>query len=165
VDASFVGDWDPKEAASNRNTARSRHGYIIKYAGCPILWKSQLQTALSTTEREYTGLSYALREAIPIMELLKEMKSIGYYPIHTTQARVHCRVFEDNSEALEMAKTHKFRPRTKHLNFKLHHFRDYVTRQEISIHPISTADQSADFLTKALNEELHQKHRKDVQGW
>jgi hypothetical protein len=166
VDASFVGDWDPKEAASDRNTARSRHGYIIKYAGCPILWKSQLQTeiALSSTESEYTGLSYALREAIPIMELLKEMKSFGF-PIQTAQARVHCRVFEDNSGALEMAKTHKFRPRTKHLNVKLHHFRDYVTRQEISIHPIGTADQSADYLTKALNEELHLKHRKEVQGW
>jgi hypothetical protein len=98
------------------------------------------------------------------MELLKEMKSFGF-PIQTAQARVHCRVFEDNSGALEMAKTHKFRPRTKHLNVKLHHFRDYVTRQEISIHPIGTADQSADYLTKALNEELHLKHRKEVQGW
>ncbi|KAI2490692.1 hypothetical protein MHU86_23876 [Fragilaria crotonensis] len=37
VDASFCGDWDPKEAASDRDTARSRHGYIIKYANCPLL--------------------------------------------------------------------------------------------------------------------------------
>ncbi|KAI2496051.1 hypothetical protein MHU86_18472 [Fragilaria crotonensis] len=90
VDASFCGDWDPVEAATDRDTARSRHGYIINYAGCPLLWKSQLQTeiALSTTESEYTGLSYALRDAIPIMELLKEMKSRGY-PIATAQAKVH----------------------------------------------------------------------------
>ncbi|KAI2512304.1 hypothetical protein MHU86_2180 [Fragilaria crotonensis] len=102
VDASFCGDWDPKEAASDRDTARSRHGYIIKYANCPLLWKSQLQTevALSSTESEYTGLSYALRDAIPIMELLKEMKERGY-PVSTTQAQVHCRVFEDNSGALK----------------------------------------------------------------
>jgi hypothetical protein len=128
VDASFCGDWDPKEAASDRDTARSRHGYIIKYANCPLLWKSQLQTevALSSTESEYTGLSYALRDAIPIMELLKEMKTRGY-PISTTQARVHCRVFEDNSGALEMARVHKYRPRTKHLNVKLHHSRDDST--------------------------------------
>ena len=44
VDASFCGDWDPVEAAADRDTARSRHGYIINYAGCPLLWKSQLQT-------------------------------------------------------------------------------------------------------------------------
>ena len=77
VDASFCGDWDPKEAATDRDTARSRHGYVINYAGCPLLlWKSQLQTevALLSTESKYTGLSYALRDAIPVMELLKELK-------------------------------------------------------------------------------------------
>jgi len=166
VDASFCGDWDPKEAATDRDTARSRHGYIIKYAGCPLLWKSQLQTevALSSTESEYTGLSYALRDAIPVMELLKEMKQ-RRYPITTTQARVHCHVFEDNSGALEMARVHKYRPRTKHLNVKLHHFRDYVERKEISIHHIRTNEQPADFLTKPLNEEAHCRHRKTVMGW
>jgi hypothetical protein len=111
VDSSFCGDWDPVEAARDRDTARSRHGYIINYSGCPLLWKSQLQTevALSSTESEYTGLSYALRDAIPVMQLLKEMKGKGF-PIHTPQARVHCHVFEDNSGALEMAKIHKYRP-------------------------------------------------------
>ena len=66
-------------SAEDRDTACSRHGYIIKYMGCPIIWKSQLQTeiALSSTESEYTGLSYALREAIPIMSLLQEMQNFG----------------------------------------------------------------------------------------
>jgi ribosomal protein S17E len=74
VDADFSGNWDPNES-QDRDSARSRHGYIIMYAGCTVLWKSQMQTeiALSSTESEYTGLSYALRDAIPIMELLKEM--------------------------------------------------------------------------------------------
>src|SRR5210317_790954 len=68
VDADFAGNWDPKET-EDRDTARSRHGYFITFAGCPLVWKSQLQTevALSSTESEYTGLSYALRDAIPIM--------------------------------------------------------------------------------------------------
>lgn len=63
VNASFCGDWDPKEAATDRDTARLRHGYIIKYAGCPLLWKSQLQTevALSSTESEYTGPSKQIK--------------------------------------------------------------------------------------------------------
>ena len=65
------------------------------YAGCPIVWKSQLQTevALSTTEAEYTGLSYALREAIPLMQLLEEMKELGF-PVTEPKAKVHCKVFE-----------------------------------------------------------------------
>ena len=122
VDADFSGNWDPKETW-DRDTARSRYGYFIMYAGCPILWKSQLATeiALSSTESEYTGLSYALRDAIPVMELLKEMKG-KRFPILSAVAKVHCKVFEDNSGALEIARIHKYRPRTKHLNVRLHHF-------------------------------------------
>jgi hypothetical protein len=35
-----------------------------------------------------------------------------------------------------MACVHKYCPRTKHLNVKLHLFRDYVERKEVSIHHI-----------------------------
>ena len=107
VDADFAGNWIAEES-EDRDTARSRHGYIITYADCPIVWKSQLQTevALSSTESEYTGLSYALREAIPIMELLKEFNRLKVIKVKA-QAAVHCKVFEDNSGALEMAKVHK----------------------------------------------------------
>ena len=70
VDADFSGNWSMEDAI-NQDSARSQHGYIIKYMNCPVTWKSQLQheIALSNTESENTGLSYALREAIPIMNL------------------------------------------------------------------------------------------------
>eukprot|EP00978_Attheya_sp_CCMP212_P025361 scaffold81422_cov35-Attheya_sp.AAC.1 len=105
VDADFSGNCDPKDADWDTDTARSRHGYIITYAGCPIVWKSQLQTeiALSTTESEYTGLSYAFRSAIPIIQQLEEMKNFGF-PIRTAKTKVHCKVFEYNYGALEIAK-------------------------------------------------------------
>ena len=50
VDADFAGNWDPKEY-TDCDTAISRHIYLIKYGGCTILWKSQLQieVALSST--------------------------------------------------------------------------------------------------------------------
>ena len=119
---------------------------------------------MSSTESEYTGLSYALRDAIPIMELLKEMKTQGF-GIKSTKPTIRCKVFEDNSGALEIAKTHKYRPRTKHLNVKLHHFRDYVTRGEIEILPIRTDKQLADYLTKAVPEDILVRLRKVAQGW
>jgi hypothetical protein len=87
---------------------------------------------------------------VRVMELLKELKK-KKFPVWLTIPNVHCKVFEDNSDALEMATVHKLRPRTKHLNVKLHHFRDYVTRKEISIHPIDTSMQLANYLTKAVN--------------
>ena len=49
-------------------------------------------------------------------------------------------VFGDNSGALEMATFHKHRSRTKNLNMKLHHFRDYVNHGKVTILPIRTLD-------------------------
>ena len=165
VDADFAGNFD-REDTQDRDTARSRHGYILMLHGCPLTWKSQLQTeiTLSSTESEYTGLSYALREAIPIMQTLTEMKKKGF-PVGNKTPIVKCEVFEDNSGALEIATNHKFRPRTKHLNVKLHHFRDYVTRGEIQIAKIDTTKQLADYLTKPVNEDILTRLRRQVMGW
>jgi hypothetical protein len=165
VDADFVGNYK-EEDSSHPDTARSRHGYIVSYGGCPIQWKSQLQTeiTLSSTESEYTGLSYALRDAIPMMNLLDEMEYYGF-PVFGEKPTVHCRVYEDNSGALAMAKEFKYRPRTKHLCVKLHHFRHYVEAGRITVLPISTELQPADMLTKPLNDVLHKRHRKTVMGW
>ena len=165
VDADFTGNWNKNEAW-DRDTTRSRNGYIVSYHGCPIIWESQMQTeiALSSTKSEYTGLSYNLREDIPMIELLKEMKRNGF-KVDLANPKVHCSVFEDNTGALEIARTHKYRPRTKHLNICLHHFRDYVTRGEITIHHIDTTEQPANFLNKAVNEKTLKRLRKAVMGW
>ena len=98
------------------------------------------------------------------MQLMNEMGENGIKLNHA-KPKIKCKVFEDNSGAPEMAKTYKYRPRTKHLNCRLHHFRDYVTREEITIHKIGTLDQTADYLTKPLNEVDLTRHRKKVMGW
>ena len=104
VYADFTGNWNRSES-EDRDTSRSRHGYVIMYEGCPILHKSQLQTeiALSGTESEYTGLYYALREAIPIMRLLREFRERGFTAEEPTP-KIHCKVYEDNSGVLKMEK-------------------------------------------------------------
>ena len=165
VDADFSGNWD-RDYSHDRDTARSRHGYLITYAGCVVQWKSQLQTeiCLSSTESEYTGLSYALRSAIPLMQLLCKIHK-GGIPVSPNDPAVRCRVFEENSGALEMAREYKYRPRTKHLNVKLHHFRDYVERGEIQILHIRTDNQPADILTKPVNEAILTRHRYTIMGW
>eukprot|EP00978_Attheya_sp_CCMP212_P021713 scaffold63791_cov41-Attheya_sp.AAC.1 len=59
VNADFCGAWDRQYAMGDPTTARSRSGYAIRYCGCPITWRSKLQTevALTTTEAEYVALS------------------------------------------------------------------------------------------------------------
>ena len=84
-----------------------------------------MEIALSSTKSEFIGLSTALHATILIMELVKELKGQGFGMV-STQPTVHCRVFEDNSGALEIAKVPKMCPCTKHINIKFHHFWDYV---------------------------------------
>ena len=98
------------------------------------------------------------------MELLKEMRT-NSLNVLDHRPKVHCKVFEDSSGALEIASVHKWRPRTKHIATKLHHFRSYVARKEIIIHPIDTKEHPADILTKPLAVELFIKFKKMIIGW
>jgi hypothetical protein len=98
------------------------------------------------------------------MELLKEMKAFKF-PIRSAEAQVHCKVFEDNRGALEIATTHKFRPWTKHINVKYHFFRSDINRKEVTVHPINTSLQKADYLTKLVSFDTLQQLRPMVMGW
>jgi hypothetical protein len=90
---------------------------------------------------------------IPVMELLKEIKGLGF-DVTSPEAQIHCRVFEDNSGCIDITKNPKYHPSTKHLNCKLHYFRSYAECKEISIHHIKSEDQPADYLTKPLNVDM-----------
>ena len=79
---------------------------------------------------------------------------------------VTCKVFEDNGAgALEMARTPKMRPRTKHINIKYHHFREAVANKQVTLHSVASADQVADILTKPLSLEAFVKLRFEMLGW
>lgn len=166
VDCDFAGNWIKEDAMNDPSTAKSRTGYIISYGGCPIIWASKLQTevVLSSTESEYVGLSESLRIAIVMMNLLNELKAFGI-AIPSTNPTIYCKLFEDNAGAIHLAKVPKMRPRTRHINQKFHHFREWVKAGLIDILPIHTLEQPADLMTKPLDLLLFRKHRKAVMGW
>jgi len=92
------------------STERSGSAWLIIFTGCPIVWASKLQTetALSSTaESEMICLSQSLREeVIPLMEFFKVIREQGI--IHRYQTRAsYCKLFEDNSAALEISKVPK----------------------------------------------------------
>ena len=100
-----------------------------------------------------------------IMKLLKEMKNCGLH-INSTKARVQCRVFEDNSEDLEISCINKYQTHTEQLNNIIHHFRSYMdTKEDINIHLTNTKDKPTDMLNKALTMELLIKFIKMIMGW
>jgi hypothetical protein len=163
-DADFCGLWDKEIAESDPTTARSRSGYIIMYANCPVIWASKLQTeiALSSTESEYVSLSQSLREVMPLMKLVQELDAAGF-DVNKQSPKVQ--MFDDNSGALAMARTPKMRPRTRHMNLKYHHFREAVANGLVTIHAIDTTNQVADILTKPLPESSFEKLRRVMMGW
>ena len=143
----------------------SRTGYVIKYANCNIIWCSKLQTeiALSTTESEYITLSQSLRDTLPLMELLREIRNA--IPSPENISKIYYTVFEDNKGCIELAIAPRMRPRTKHIALKYHHFRRYVTDKLIDILPIDTKEQLADIFTKPLDEVLFLYLREKQSGW
>ena len=159
VDADFAGNWRQADAHSDPMTAKSRSGWIVRFAGAPITWASKMQTitAMSTTEAEFIALSTCLREVIPLMGLLTEAREHGV-SIDDLPPKVHCTVFEDNSGALELARLPKICPRSKHINQSYHHFREHVERKEILIEATPTEQQIADILNKPLAEPAFKRH-------
>jgi hypothetical protein len=101
ADSDFVGNWEKSIAMEDINTARHNQAIL------------QTEIALSTTEAEYISLSTALREFIPLMNILSELKDQLDHDIIKFPT-FHCKLFEDNSGAYELATTPKMHARTKH---------------------------------------------------
>ena len=80
------------------------------------------------------------------------------------QPKIHCQVLEDKNGALELARTYKFRPRTKHISIKYWHFVDYVKQLNIDILPVNTKDQLADIFSKPLPKDMFKRLKDGRQG-
>ena len=67
------------EKSNDPACAKSRSGFVILFAGVPILWQSRLQTetALSTMEAVVNALAACMREPIPIINMVKRINSIS----------------------------------------------------------------------------------------
>ena len=180
VDADFAGLWsveDPNDSIC----VKSRSGHLIMFMGCPLLWKSKLQTqiALSTMEAEYIALSLAMRDLIAIRGVIKEIgtnvfpsvkdSAFGNIPTSTTSRAFgevpQSIVYEDNQSCLKFATMPKMSPRTKHIAIPYHFFRTQVKNLEIAVKAISTDNQLADQFTKGLPQDKFLRDRKLLMGW
>ncbi|KAL7475208.1 hypothetical protein ACHAW6_001132, partial [Cyclotella cf. meneghiniana] len=122
-----AGNWNKEFAATDPSTAKSRSGWIVFYAACPLIWTSKLQSlvVLSMTEAEYIAMPMALHDVIPLMELIKEMRE-HKFDIAINLPYMYCKVFEDNSSALELARLLRLHPCTMQINVCYHHFREHI---------------------------------------
>ena len=89
---------------------------MATYAGYLIVLQSKLQTEmrLSLTESDYIALSQFLRELIPMMILIQELKEV--LSIEDDKTKIHCTIFEDNNSCIELDTCPTMIPRTKHIS-------------------------------------------------
>ncbi len=166
VDADFAGlhGRDPDRSPTS---AKSRTGYIITLGGCPILWKSHLQSKisfLSTLEVEYSALSSAMRALLPLRSMLLELVAGVKLP-HTFTSTIQCQVFDDNNGVLLFSVNQRITNRTKYFQAKCHFFWQHVRDGTVAIVKVDNQEQWADLLTKGLNCERFKRVSKLVQGW
>ena len=165
VDADFAGLYG-SEDSQNSICAKSRTGYVLLLADCPLMWVSKLQSeiASSTMESEYIALSQAMRDLIPIRRLLQLICDTVLLS-QSNNARMYSSVFEDNNGALTLARAPRITPRTKHYAIKYHFFRENVIQGDIKLYKVESSKQRADIFTKGLVQQIHETIRKLLMGW
>ena len=166
-DADFAGLYG-YESPTDPSCVRSRTGFVITVANCPVLWVSRLQesTALSTMQAEVNALAHSCRELFPIMDLVEEVGAIVGLPTEDLTS-MHVSIHEDNAGALALAqaKPPQFTASSKYYAIKTVWWRQECQRRGISILKIETADQLGDMFTKGLVRPLFEHLRKKLMGW
>jgi hypothetical protein len=123
---------DPDRSTSS---AKSQAGYIITLGGCPILWKSHLQSEilLSTLEAKYSALSSTMRTLLPLRSMLLEIVAGVKLP-HTFTSTIKCQVFKNNNGALLfLAVSQRITNCNKYLQVKWHFFWQQVRDDTVAI--------------------------------
>lgn len=133
-DSDLAGDVDDRKSTS---------GSVFLLGTSLVTWGSQKQrvVALSSCEAEYIASANAACQGIWLSRLLG-----GLLGIPTPQVKL----LVDNKSPIALSKNPVHHDRSKHIDTRYHFIRDCVERGDVDIDHVSTADQLADILTKAL---------------
>ena len=170
ADANFANITDPQR--------KSISGFCYYVFGCPISWRSKLQTitAGSTHEAELIAIALAANEGVWIRKLLLELGfAVGLSPALSrpdvdrksetfledadsdesgaSSSGYHMKpfpLFNDNLGATQTVNNPDTSWRTRHLDVKYFKIRDYIKEMKLTVSHVSTTLNVADYFTKAL---------------
>jgi hypothetical protein len=166
VDSDFLGLYG-KERRDDPDNVRCRLGYVIMLNGSPVVWKSSLIDSIctSTMMAEYYALSTAMREVLPLRNLVTTLaKALNINEM--CESNFRCTAHEDNSacETLANLEPGRVTPRSKFYDVKVHWFRSMLN-DRIKVTRVDTKSQIADIFTKSTVREDFERLRKLLCGW
>ncbi|XP_077277091.1 uncharacterized protein LOC143905509 isoform X1 [Temnothorax americanus] len=131
-------DADWSNCAMDR---RSYTGTAFILAGGAIFWESRKQrtVALSSTEAEYMGLTDAAKEAVYLINFLKELG---------LEKLTNVNLYNDNQGARELAHNPVYHGRSKHIDIRHHFIREVLNEHPVKLEYLPTEEMVADVLTK-----------------
>jgi hypothetical protein len=128
-------DWVTDSIKRNSMT-----GMVLMYAGGAIGYKSKFQTVIahSSTEAEFVAACDTAKMILFFRSLLQ------YIGMEQTDTTI---LFEDNHGALLMANVQQPTKCTRHIDIKHFALMDWVERDMVLLHALSTNDNAADAMT------------------
>ena len=167
VNSNFLGLYG-MEPRTDPDNVKNRTGYVILLNDCPIVWKSVLSQdfALSTMMAKYYALSTAMREVLPLRDLVKVVAE-GCGTCSDCLTTFKTTVWEDNMGALTLANLDPGQntTRSKFYNSKVHWFRSHLKPNQIKVTKIDTKAQRADIFTKSCLRDVFERLCKMLMGW
>ncbi|KAK9063254.1 hypothetical protein SSX86_017124 [Deinandra increscens subsp. villosa] len=127
----------------DNDDGKSTSGNIFFFNGSAVSWYSQKQkiVTLSSCEAEFVAANAAACQALWLSGLLKEITK-------EEQGPVLLKV--DNKSAISLMKNPVFHGRSKHIALRYHFIRECIEHNQVLVDFVSSNQQKADVLTKAL---------------
>eukprot|EP00253_Pinus_taeda_P017780 PITA_17780 len=138
------GEFFVSRQARSPSDQKSTSGGISNLGLTTVSWysKKQRSVALSSVEAEYMATSQAACEAIWMRKIL-----VGLFGQRMDPTVIYC----DNQSCIKVSENPIFHDKSKHIDIWYHHVRDCVVKRIMLLLYVSTEEQDADILTKALS--------------
>ena len=132
-------------ADASWETKNSTSGWVIFWQGCAVSWGSRKQqcVALSSCEAEIIALSEASKDMVYMRKFVNGLNR-SYEPNPSPLST-------DNMGARALSYNPEFHDKTKHIERRHFFVRDMVEKFELTVPFVKTANNLADFFTKALH--------------
>ena len=147
-DAAFASDKDKRLSVS---------GFIVKFLGAPVSWRSRLQRAqtLSSTESEYVAIADVVKELLYLRNILRSLGFVIGLPMI---------VEVDNIGAIYLTRNASSSVRTRHVDLQFHFVREFYQQGILQVVFVNTTMQQSDIMTKNVNPTTYDRHAATLLG-